>query len=914
VDNKKQKTEFIICPVCEGSGKSKIGTQCPNCSGMSLGAFLMRYFFFWGPNISVAYIEIDKLRKKINLIVNVIAFIIIIIGLLSLAMWIYTTSLVADTAEMYFFWQVKNFYLLLFWLGTTAFMFVYYRLSEEERKQHRIKNSIYTERVKANSLPNNWDELRKTTSRIDVSGGFSPEALDIVNNAFLLANKLGHEKLMPVHLLFASLGNQQVAAMFSRLKVSNEDLLEKIKHQLEKQTVSKIKTTLSVDIKEVFVDAYLQALNLRQYKVSPKNFIIPCLVKDNVLFEIFYDMEIDLDMIYNVLLWFVINEKQIESYRMYRRMARFKPSSNMDRAYTSVATKILNHFGYDLTIAAKWGKLEYCVAREKEIENIFHHFESGKVGVLLVGPDGVGKNMVIDGIAELMVQENVPKFLQDKRLVELDATRLISGASPADAEGRMMNIMDEVMMAGNIVLFINNIESLIGITSGSEGSLDLSEVLASGLERQGLYCLASTTNESYTKYIEGKSLGRVMAKVEVKEPEGNQAMQIIESKIGQIEAKYNVYFTYNAIATVVKLSKKYMHDRYLPEKAITLLDLAAVKTYKTKGENSLVSDNEIAEVMSEVIGIPVTKVSDNESELLLNLESKIHERMVSQDEAVKMVSASLRRARTELREGKRPIASFLFAGPTGVGKTELAKAIAEVYFGSEKYMIRLDMSEYQHPGSIIKMIGDPDGTKGYLTEAVRKSPFSLILLDEFEKSHPDIMNLFLQVMDDGRLTDGQGRTIDFTNSIIIATSNAGAIFIQEQIYAGTPTEEIKKALINDQLIKVMRPELINRFDGVIVFEPLSRENMVEITKLMLNKTKKILEEKGINFKYDLDGARILAERGYDPKFGARPLRRLLQEHIDDQVADRILAGLLKRRDTLILDHNAELQIEKAREL
>ena len=440
----------------------------------------------------------------------------------------------------------------------------------------------------------------------------------------------------------------------------------------------------------------------------------------------------------------------------------------------------------------------------------------------------------------------------------------------------------------------------------------MSEVLVNSMERGMFYCLASATSKNYTKYIEGKSLGSVMTKVEISEPKDNQAIQIIESKIGQLEAKHKIYFSYNAIETVIKLSDKYIHDKYLPQKAIDILQVVAVQVVKKKGEDSLVTKEDIAEVVSEITKIPVTKISEKESEKLLQLEEKIHERMVNQEEAVKMVSASLRRARTELRENKRPIANFLFLGPTGVGKTELAKTVSEVYFGEEKYMIRVDMSEYQHQDSIKKMIGDASGAIGYLTEAVRKAPFSLILLDEIEKAHPDILNLFLQVMDDGRLTDGQGRTIDFTNAIIIATSNAGALFIQEEIKKGADIETIKQGLINEHLNKVMRPELVNRFDGIVVFEPLKMENVVAIARLMLNKIQKMMEAKGIGFQASEEGIKKLAQAGFDPKFGARPLRRLLQEQVENKIANRVLAGELKRRDTVIIDENANIQVEKGR--
>jgi ATP-dependent Clp protease ATP-binding subunit ClpA len=288
--------------------------------------------------------------------------------------------------------------------------------------------------------------------------------------------------------------------------------------------------------------------------------------------------------------------------------------------------------------------------------------------------------------------------------------------------------------------------------------------------------------------------------------------------------------------------------------------------------------------------------------------------MSSQEEAVDMVAASLRRARAQMREGKRPIASFLFLGPTGVGKTELAKTVAQEYFGDAKAMIRIDMSEYQTPDTLNKMIGDANGAVGYLTEAVRKAPFSLLLLDEIEKAYSEILNLFLQVMDDGRLTDGLGRTFDFTNTIIIATSNVGAVYIQEEIKKGTPTEEIKEELINNHLNKYLRPELINRFDGVIVFKPLTERDVFEITKLMLNDVAKLLEEKGILFRAEDEGVSALSKSGFDPKFGARPLRRVLQDRVENQIANLILSGQLERRDTVVVDADLTVKVEKGRRL
>lgn len=881
-----------------------------------MGTFVAGRFFYWNLRLGRTVIKLDKLRKKIHLLVNLVVYLICMSGLLSLGFWILTTAQGTNDLDSLAFWHEKSVWLLIFWLSTIADMFIIYRLNEEERQMHKINPIKYSEIDKTPDFTNSWEELKRTKSKfkIDVWGGYSPLALAVVDEAFLLARKLNHPYVTALHLFFASLADPQVNAIFSRLDVDPMRLIDSLQKQLASIKPTEAKTELSRTAKEILINAYLQAQQLGQKKVTAKNLLIPCLEKDKMIEEILYDIEVDRNKIFNVILWFIINEKQIENYRQFKRMARFKPSTNMDRAYTSVATPTLNHFAYDLTLAAKWGRLEFCVARNEEVAKIWQEFESGHHGVILVGPVGVGKGAIIDGIAQLMVQEDVPKFLQDKRLVEIDASRLISGASPDQAQGRLMTIVDEVNRAGNIVLFIDNVENLSGITSGGEESLDLSEVLAAAIERQEIFCFAAATANNYSQFLEGNNLANVMAKIEVKEPTGNQAIQIIESKIGYLEGKYNVYFSYNAIEHAIKLTSQYIHDKYLPEKAITVLEQVAVRVSKRRGGQSLVTHEDISRVISEATGVPLTKISETESNVLLHLEDKIHERMIDQEEAVKMVSASLRRARAGIREGKRPIANFLFLGPTGVGKTELAKAVADVFFGNEKYMIRIDMSEYQHPDSINKMIGDEHGAIGYLTEAVRKQPFSLVLLDEFEKAHPQILNLFLQVMDDGRLTDGQGRTIDFTNSIIIATSNASAVFIQEQVSAGIGIEQIKDTLINEHLNQIIKPELINRFDGIIVFKPLALTDVMAIAKLMLNKTKNMLETKGIGFQADEEGISKLAQLGFDPKFGARPLRRILQEKIDNEIANKILAGELKRRDKVMIDNEAKVITEKGRQL
>jgi ATP-dependent Clp protease ATP-binding subunit ClpC len=907
---KKDEIKNIDCLKCSNTGLGKYGLACSACSGIGMGMIKKHIFYYWGPKLDYASIELRKINKNFNNFVNFIAFLVGFFGFFSLGFWIYSIRETFGNSGGLIFWEAKSPFLLFFWISLLVDMFVLYRLSEEARSANKILKKEKTFIVSDDI--NTWKQVLALSGRmkIDVSRGFDDKAYALVTNAFKLAGEIGSPEMTIMHLAFAILADRQIAAIFSRLDVDPVALGNKIKNQIAKNRAVSYRTIMSGKIKEALIMAYIDAAEQGMDKVEPMNLIIPLIKLDAIFREIIYDFEIDEDKIANVIKWFLVDKILINNYRRYRGIARFKPEGNMDRAYTAVATPILDQFSYDMTAAAKRGRLEICIGRNDEIEHIFSSFEAGKNGVLLVGAPGVGKKTIVGGVAQMMVTEDVPEFLRDKRLLELDIGGLVSGGSASESEEKMMLAISELNRAGNIILHINDIQKMMGISAGGEESLELSDVLANSLEHGALFCIASVTSENYHKYIEGKPLDNAMAKIEISEPIGNNAIQIVESKISLLEGKHKIYFSYTAIEEAVRLSQKYIHDKYLPEKAIEILNLLAVDVVKKKGEQSMVLSEDVARALSELTKIPVSKLSMEENQMLLNLENLIHERMVDQEEAVSMVASSLRRARANLREGKRPIANLLFLGPTGVGKTELAKTVAEIYFGNEDYFIRIDMSEYQNASSVEKMIGSPDGSLGYLTEKVRRSPFSLVLLDEFEKAHPDILNLFLQVMDDGRLTDGLGRTIDFTNSIIIATSNAGAQYIQEEIRAKTSIEKIKDALINEHLNKTMRPELVNRFDGIVVFKPLSISDVEAITKLMLKKTKKLLDDKGINFKIQDEAIKILARLGYDPEFGARPLRRLLQNTIDNNIANKILAGEIRRRDTIVINNKAEIEIVK----
>ncbi len=876
------------------------------------GAWFLGRFLFWGANLRRSIIHIGRIREKVDQIGSVFAWIIIFAGWLAFGIWLFKhqASWLHDPFSLLFFWKRFDPLVLLFLLSAWFDLFMVYRHGQARASQKKINYRSFADSGK---------RARRGNKKYNVAAAYSRPALKALEDAYLLAGKLRQPEVRAIHLFRILLKDKEIQNLFIRLNVDAKKLVETIDRHLVGDSAAPAKghLTLSAPLQEALVLAFADAYSLKQESVDVLNIVLFCYEKDPVLAEVLYDLEVDQDKIKNTVVWFRVNRRMLENYRNYRRLAILKPGNNMNRSYTAIATPTLDHFSHDLTVRAKAGALDICVARDQEITSIFETFTGGHNGVLLVGPVGVGKSAIVGGLAQLMVEENVPDFLKDKRLVELDVPRLVAGADASQAEERLLTALNEVSRSGNIILYLDNIENIIGISAGSQESLDLSEVLADAINHRSIFCLAAVTTGNYAHYVENKALGNALTTIAIKEPDTNKAIQILESKVGFLEAKYDIYFVYSALEKAVIMSSRYLHDKFLPLKAIELLEKAAIitgKNAKNDPTKCFCSQAEVAAAISESTGIPVSKVTASESQKLLNLEKEIHRRLIDQAEAVEAVSASLRRARAELKDSQRPIASFLFLGPTGVGKTELAKSVSEVYFGDENYLVRLDMSEYQAPDSVNKMIGDAAGTLGYLTEAVRKKPFSLVLLDEIEKAHPDILNLFLQLLDDGRLTDGQGRTISFSESIIIATSNIGAVYIQEQIKAKTALNLIKQELIDNQLNKYMRPELINRFDGIIVFKPLSEEDTLAITTLMLKKIKKNLADKGIGLKADKDGVAILARAGYDPKFGARPLRRLLQDKVEDIIANKILSGELKRRDAVVINRQAEVEIEKAEEL
>ena len=643
---------------------------------------------------------------------------------------------------------------------------------------------------------------------------------------------------------------------------------------------------------------------------------------------------------------------------------------------TASDTPVLNQYSRDLTALAAEGVLDPLVGRQEEIGRVIQILSRRtKNNPCLIGEPGVGKTAIVEGIAERITTGMVPDTVAGKRVVSLDMSGIVAGSKyRGEFEERIKKVLQEVRAAGNILLFIDELHTIIG-AGGAEGAIDASNILKPALARGELQLIGATTIDEYRKYIEkDAALERRFQPVTVEEPSEEEAVQILEGLREQYEKHHQVKITDDAVSAAVRLSARYINDRFLPDKAIDLIDEASSKlrltvytepeeikkleaeikklegqkeeaikaeAYEKAGEikkkqqkkqekiekirekwekekNSrklVVGENEIADIVSDWTKIPVRKLAEEESERLLKLESILHERVVGQEEAVSAVARAIRRGRVGLKDPKRPIGSFLFLGPTGVGKTELSKALSEAMFGTENAMIRVDMSEYMEKHSVSKMIGSPPGYVGYeeggqLSEKVRRNPYSVILFDEIEKAHPDVFNILLQILDDGHITDAQGRKVDFKNTILIMTSNAGAENIISPKRLGFSSESGEKAdyafmkeRVMEEVRRMFKPEFLNRIDEILVFHPLTKENIKTIAGILLRGIKKRTEDQlGMTLTITDDAIDFLADKGYDSKYGARPLRRTIQTQIEDQLSEKILEGTIRKK--------TEVRIEK----
>ena len=791
------------------------------------------------------------------------------------------------------------------------------------------------------------------------------KAIEIAND---IALELGHSYIGTEHILYglAKEGNGIASKVLENQNVTADDILNKIEELIGSDEPIENIVDFTPRTKRVVESAFIEARKLGYNFIGTEHLLIGILREgDCVAAKILLDLNVNIPKLYNEIIK-VINEG--EDYNSSDDSSNNANGGKRRGKGSYNQTPTLNQFGQDLTKKAEEGKLDPVIGRKQEIERVIEILSRRtKNNPCLIGEPGVGKTAAVEGLAQKIASGDVPEILKDKRIVTLDISGMVAGSKyRGDFEERIKKALNEVKKAGDVILFIDEIHTIVG-AGAAEGAIDAANILKPLLARGEIQLVGATTLNEYRKFIEkDAALERRFSPVTVNEPSEKDTIQILKGIRDKYEAHHNVKITDEAIEAAVKLSIRYVNDRFLPDKAIDLIDEASsrarLKTYtepdslkelqeeieKTKNEKEeavlnqkfekaaelrdtekalrdkfekeqskwkskntksivTITEENIAEVIANWTGIPAKKITEDENEKLKNLEKELHKRVIGQNEAVEAVSKAIRRGRVGLKDPKRPIGSFLFLGPTGVGKTELSKALAEVLFGDENAMIRLDMSEFMEPHSVSKLIGAPPGYVGFddggqLTEKIRRKPYSVVLFDEIEKAHPDVMNMLLQILEDGRLTDSQGRTVNFKNTVIIMTSNLGARLITDRKQLGFTNkegetdskkeyEEIKKEVMAE-LKKELRPEFINRIDEIIVFHKLNDNDINQIIDIMLKEVGNRLKEQKYDVEFEPDVKEMIAKEGIDKNFGARPLRRTIQNLVEDKLAEKILDGKL----------------------
>ena len=798
---------------------------------------------------------------------------------------------------------------------------------------------------------------------------FTNRAKKAIDIASEVAMELGHRYIGTEHILYglAKEGNGVAAKVLSNQKIEPEAIIDKIVELIGNEPPVDETLGFTPRSKRVIEEAFLEARKLGYNYIGTEHMLLGILREgDSIASRALLELGVNIPKMYNEIIR-VINEGEDYSNTNGGKNGKKRGSYN--------STPTLNQYGTDLTQKAEEGKLDPIIGRKEEIERVIQILSRRtKNNPCLIGEPGVGKTAAVEGLAQKIIKGDVPEILKGKRVVTLDISGMIAGSKyRGDFEERIKKALDEVKKAGDVILFIDEIHTIVG-AGAAEGAMDAANILKPLLARGEIQLIGATTLNEYRKYIEkDAALERRFSPVIVNEPSEKDSIKILKGIRDKYEAHHGVKISDEAIEAAVKMSVRYINDRFLPDKAIDLIDEAAsrakLKTYtkpdslkkileqieevekdkeeavhmqkfekaaslrdkqkelkekyekeqkkwKNKNNKELINITEenIAEVISSWTGIPANKITEDENVRLKNLEKTLHKRVIGQNEAVEAVAKAIRRSRVGLKAPNRPIGSFLFLGPTGVGKTELSKALAESLFGDENAMIRLDMSEYMEPHSVAKLIGSPPGYVGFdeggqLTEKIRRKPYSVILFDEIEKAHPDVMNMLLQILEDGRLTDSQGRTVNFKNSVIIMTSNIGARLITDKKQLGfSKNKDAKNNEVNKEyedtkkevmeaLKKELRPEFINRIDEIIVFHKLTDKEINQIIDIMLKEVIDRLATQKIKVELEPQVKELIASKGVDKNFGARPLRRTIQNILEDRLAEEILDGNIKKNKT-----------------
>jgi len=758
-------------------------------------------------------------------------------------------------------------------------------------------------------------ELLNSNQKFNFAECIDPESgIGVFLHAYYEAQKAGVGVLDPVFIFLGMLKSKAGRYLLIRLGINpyeiNNFLIKPIIDNLPK---SEGQINLSSELIEILKESLEIALqvseeaDMKKETINSGDIILATFRKSKFFQNLLVELELKPEDIKNIIDW----------YYLQKRFVIKKPFWDPTTVISGIGDEwsfgyinILNQFGIDWSkkIAANIHTIHTYGLNDtiEELERVL--IREDKNNALLVGEEDVGRTPVVNGLIAKIIKKETQPQLWYKHVYKVNVGALISGASRlGEVQARIQAIFDEAIMTGNIILFFEDIHHMFS-SKEHTGAINAASIVLPYLRQSSLEVIGTTTPESYHRDIEASpGIRDAFAKIEVKEPSKEVVISVLEDVIPRIEYKNNIIFLYKSLKEVVRVCDRYIYHKPFPAKAVELVDEVAAYVRQNKGKNGIVTKEDVDFVVSQKINMPVGEADEAEKKKLLNLEDFLRQRVIGQEEALKVISAALRRARSGFTSGKKPIGTFLFLGPTGVGKTETARALAELYFGSEKEIIRLDMSEFNNPQSIYRLIGSPpaegsEGTQGQLTRMVKDKPFSLILLDELEKAHPDILNVFLQVFEDGRLTDGTGKTINFTNTIIIATSNAGAELIREEIQKGNISNEILKEKLLDFLQSqgIFKPEFLNRFDAVVAFRPLSKKELNKIINLMINDLNKNLSEKEVSVELTSEAIEKVINKGYDPVFGARPLRRALQDTVENLVAQKLLEGSLQKGQKLVI--------------
>lgn len=817
-----------------------------------------------------------------------------------------------------------------------------------------------------------------------MQGRFTQSAIKVLKLAQYEAKHLKHAHVGTEHILLGLLheGTNVAAKALSSIGIDLYTVRQRVHELVEKEDFDDLETEeigYSPEAKTIMEYAVEQAQALGHDYIGTEHILLGIIYDtESIACEILISLGADLDIIHDAILD-LLNEDTLNDMpkiNVFKENKAPKKDNNTkdNKQKNNSTTPLLDKYGRDLNILAQEEKIDPVIGRNREIERVIQILSRRtKNNPILIGEPGVGKTAVTEGLAQRLINGNIPKVLASKRIISLNMASLVAGTKyRGDFEDRLKKIIDEIIENKNIILFIDEMHTLVG-AGAAEGSMDAANILKPALSRGEIQVIGATTLKEYKKYIEKDSaLERRFQTIMVNEPSAEDAISILKGIRNKYEEFHCAKITDKAIKAAVKISQRYITDRFLPDKAIDLMDEAAAKvrlktvniptnisqleqkiqdlkkakekaidnqdyelaatirdqeiqikeelaTAKTAWETQniaqiAVTEEDIADVATLWTGIPVKRLVAKEADRLLHIEDIIHKRVVGQNEGVNAVAKAIRRARAGLKDPKRPIGSFLFLGPTGVGKTELARSLAEAIFGDESAMIRFDMSEYMEKHTVSRMLGAPPGYIGYdegglLTNAVRRKPYAVILLDEIEKAHPDIFNILLQVLDDGRLTDSQGRTVDFKNTVIIMTSNAGAFKLQPQKtntmgFAVNEDKQIKqnaKKIVMDEVKRQFKPEFLNRIDEIIIFEPLTDKELTQIVTLLLNDVQKRLAEMDIELIIKDEVKSYLLKHGTDTIYGARPLKRAVQRYLQDPLAEQLLQKSIKSMQKIIVD-------------